>query len=307
MTLLRLILESVIFHSSIERRCFSRTTALLVPLFLVAPLLTACESDFRGDQESVAPRAPLNPADKSQILDEAIRILTEVRAMADDLNRPIPGTALAEFVNQSGHAAAYCTDYARVLKIELGKVGIDSEVIGVSFNTNVLRYDAHTLNQVIVGDEKYLFDPTFASYVTSGGVMLSAREVREMVLDGQSDRLEVRSALFDEIEYYISYPLLFLNFYFTQEQERVGSILPFLTRISSAEEARGEYFLFRSPDQDTVTLHVTGFSGTVSFDGVDRTSRIYSLTTTSLEEILASGEIEVYQTKDMPFSVMHPN
>lgn len=225
---------------------------------------------------------PTAPGEDAQI-EAALDLAAHVRAMAGPTNAPHGWTPLFDYTTGTfGHWGASCSDYAVVLRRQLAEVGVtlSHQIIHVAFNLNA--YDVHTL--VEMRDPRVnrwlLIDPTFAMTVrrTSDGSLATARDVSDAARGMRWSDLEFvplgPDGLGHARNYYIDYPLLFLNvLQGSGVTSGPVSILPFVEPVALSITSPGLYLLQSPVTPRTVVLG--GVPQVMPFGGVDGVTWIF--------------------------------
>ena len=242
----------------------------------------------------------------------AIELTRYVRSMADDNHIPRDGTFLYERI-RGVRENALCSDYAPVLKrmIKRLKLG-DARVLNISFNPN--GWDMHTLVEYF--DEKQkewiILDPTFAMYVRrkKDNGFASARDIQQATMNRDWSGLEFVTLNGAKYQYYLDYPLLFLNLHGEKKpwKAQATSLLPYLENAPlPARERRGWYILQYvgkdASDEGAIdaSVEVNGSARSLVLDGIGRTSKVFGATSISVPEALHK-EIVAYNPKRFVFT-----
>ena len=214
-----------------------------------------------------------------------------VRHMANDKNTTFAGTLLADYAfHQSYYPHANCGVYAQALMTILDEMDFpfDARILRVVFDTNVVACDGHVLVEMFNPHQQswMLLDPCFdlTAKRSSDGAWATAEDISTATRDQTWDKIEYvflgeKGGTYAK-NYFIDYPLLYLNVYHEGAlivPDQGLSILPYFTRVSLPEIGYGE-FAIRSPAQYTVT-YVDAVNGnklcTVDCDGVDFFSHVF--------------------------------
>jgi hypothetical protein len=223
----------------------------------------------------------------STVLQTAFATVDAVRQMADDKNVPYPGTLLADVVYP--RQVATCADYSTTLEILLGDMNIPFtfRTLNLAFNANT--YDVHTLVEMYNPDQQswILLDPTFdltatrasdggwatAEDISSATVAKNWNQINYVFLGSKGD--------YYARNYYLDYPLLYLNVYHQGTVPVLGqgaSVLPYYQRVSIPAIGAG-FYAIRCTSQPTVTFVDTvnnGVNYSIDCTGVDSFSYIFS-------------------------------
>jgi hypothetical protein len=220
----------------------------------------------------------------------AIELMRYVRSMSDDKHVPKEGTFLYE-QTKGTRGNALCVDYALVLKRMIldMKLG-DARILNISFNPN--HFDAHTLVEYFDKQqgEWIVLDPTFAIYAKrkSDGMYATAADIQRSSLN--LDWSELQYFILDDRQYnyYLDYPLLFLNLHNSKSYEnvKVESLIPYLIKVTlPVEDDTGWYVLQyigrnAMDDNESITakVEINGTLQTIVFDGIEQTTKVFKAT-----------------------------
>lgn len=208
-----------------------------------------------------------------------------VRRMADDRNQPYPWTYLETFRHDRGHPAAFCSDYSSALYFVLKEMNIliPATTLNTCFNTN--HYDCHTLILLNVDAARpMILDPTFDLTARSSrsGQWATPEEISEATRNRDWSAIDYvtlgdRGDLHAR-QYYLDYPLLFLNIDRPDQPMEMGegsSPLPFLAQKSlPLVQEPGIYFVRATGESASVIID--GREGTLLLDGIDSLSHAFS-------------------------------
>lgn len=139
-----------------------------------------------------------------------------VRGMAVDRNVPTTGTVLHEITTAGGRTSALCNDFTNALIALLATYKVRL------VNTSVtMRFCQETHVLVTAKDPRtqtwFLLDPSFGitPYRISGGARVRAEEIRDAVRAMEFDAIGYRAltpaGYWYLHDYYVDYPLLYLN------------------------------------------------------------------------------------------------
>jgi hypothetical protein len=218
-----------------------------------------------------------------------------VRGMADAQNRPYAWSALI-----SGVAPRYnalCSDYAEMLVRILSEVniGLPARRVDVSFNGTNL--DAHSLVEMLNPDTDrwMLLDPTFnlaakrddGSWAGPDDVSQATRASNwtaiSYVFLGQALDALAR-------DYYLDYPLLFVNVYHPGDEYRPGvggTIVPFLVPVAGDYSGERRGLAVRCQGSTTAEAIVDGRLTEVACNAADGFSSVFYAST-----VTAPGQTE---------------
>jgi hypothetical protein len=215
-----------------------------------------------------------------------------VRQMADINNKVNPATVLENYANQFDRGTveyASCGDYTEALMTILEEMGqpLDFSPVRLAFNT-AGTVDGHVLLEVFNPDQQewMLLDPTFDLTVkrTSDGGWATAEDMEASARARQwglvnyvylSDDGDVHA-----LDYYIDYPLLYLNIYHGSTPIPLGqgwTLLPYFTQTRLPHKGYG-IFAIRTTSQSTVNYidsvyHDTAYA--TDCDGIDSFSALF--------------------------------
>ena len=181
-------------------------------------------------------------------MDEAIELTRYVRSMADSRHAPRKGTLLYKHIDGI-RKNALCSDYAPVLQRMIRDLMLgNARVLNVSFNPN--RWDMHSLVEYFNKEqgEWVILDPTFSMVVKRkpDGAYATADDIRQATLN--KDWSDLDFVLMDnrKYDYYIDYPLLFLNLHRgSEEKGEAESLDPYIERVSLPIDGRFDWYLLR--------------------------------------------------------------
>jgi hypothetical protein len=226
-----------------------------------------------------------NGSPDSSIVEAALWATNFVREMANDLNVPRAGTPLADLLAAEGNATAFCTDYAAMLLSALGEINIQQPARSLNACLKPNSYDCHTLVEFREprGDVWMLLDPTFdlTARQSSDGQWATAADVSQA-----TRRMNFSDVTFqflgrgDSIarNYYIDYPLLFLNVYSggaEMEAAEAASSLPFMEPVPIPVIAQSVYAL-QGTAGGSVRAMVDGVDVALPCDVVDGLTYIFA-------------------------------
>lgn len=242
----------------------------------------------------------------------AIELMRYVRSMADDKHFPKEGTLLYELI-KGERKNALCNDYALTLKRMIldMKLGY-ARTLNISFNPN--GWDMHTLVEYFneKQGEMIILDPTFSMIVKrkSDGKYATAEDIQRSTLIRDWSKLEFVQLEDREYDYYLDYPLLFLNLHRGSEdwRERANSPIPYLESIAlPIEESPGFYLLQhvgqnKNDGSNTITekVEVNGELQTIVFDGIDKTSKVFGAASINIP-LKTKQNIVAYKPKRFVF------
>jgi len=236
-----------------------------------------------------------------------------VRSMADNRHIPKKGTFLYERIKEA-RKNALCVDYAHVLKrmiLDL-KLG-DARLLHISFNPNHL--DMHTLVEYFDKGqgEWIILDPTFSMFVKrkADGMYATAADIQRSSLNRDWSGLEYILLDDRQYDYYLDYPLLFLNLHNSTGDWKVGarSPVPYLEMVPLPVEKRPGWYVLqyvgqkRIDDDEKITakVEVNGALQTLVFDGIEQTSKVFGATSIFVPKNIKQN-IVAYKPKRFVFT-----
>jgi hypothetical protein len=242
-------------------------------------------------------------------LQTALSLTDQVRGMADFGNLTTEGTLLHELAASHGRLQALCTDYAETLLQLLREYGIGpARYLNVGFNSNY--YDMHTLVELYNPEQQIwmLLDPTFslAPQLAADGQWATAEDisVASRAHDWGAIAYNFLGALDDSVaqNYYLDYPLLFLNVYRDFDSFTIGqgySPLEFLEEVPLPIKVPGLYVL-KNSRAPRATVMKDGSAVTLNFNGIDATSPVTYARSMSLPPV-TRGETRAFVVKRLVF------
>jgi hypothetical protein len=260
-------------------------TARFVPgLPLGVPLYASIDTRLSGVWHtssiafSAASYDPLSTAKRAL----ALEWTAAVQGMASTGSYADIGTPLARETMAVRRAFPLCSQYASTLVRLLTDAGAGDIVrtLNIAFDSNTV--DGHTLVEFLDPSIGYwmLLDPLFATTPRRAvdGTYAAAEDLRAAIhanapADIQYEELTARTrAAFNN--YYIDYPLLFLNLYRKTDAFVIGagtSPLPYLTMVPSPVVAAPATYAVQCTAQgSTVTVTVDGKATAMTCNGIDR-------------------------------------
>jgi hypothetical protein len=240
-------------------------------------------------------------------LDAVRSLVAEVRAMALIDNIPKPNTTLLIPVRQHVHETANCTDYTVALLILMtdANVGLPARVLNTCLNPNL--YDCHTLVEFQNSDGRWIVaDPTFGLLARrdADGELAGAIDIElaTRALDWAAIDYELVTpdgTAFAE-DYYLDYPLLFLNVLEPAPASDyllpLESPLSFFDNVGTGPVSGGDYAIRCLAGQDEVTILVDGSARNVLCEpGIDGISQV--LTVDTLEIPISTGPVHVLKPR----------
>jgi hypothetical protein len=230
--------------------------------------------------------AASNTIANSTVVQTALWAVNYVRQMANDSNIPYPGTVLEDVIYPRTNAV--CSDYAAALvdvMVDMN-VPLSFRTLEVEFDANI--YDGHTLVEMYNPDQSQwmLLDPTFdlTAKRASDGLYATAEDINAATLSmswSQIDYVFLGSqGDYFAVDYYLDYPLLYLNVYHQGTYPTLGqgpSVLPYYEQLAVPTIGFGIYAI-RCTTQSTATFEDTVDSDTLytlATDNVDSFSYIF--------------------------------
>src|SRR5436190_865517 len=214
-----------------------------------------------------------------------------VRSMALSDNRPFTWTELARQLPARRYQVM-CYDYAETLLRVLAGMNsqLSSRRLDIALNPN--NYDAHTLVEMYEPNSQrwMLLDPTFDLSVkrTSDGQWAAAEDVSNATRTQRwSDLSYVFAGTAGDYwarNYYLDYPLLFVNTYHAGEPRiaaQGGPVLPYMTEVPMPVSGKYGMYAVGCSSVTTTTLKIGGIDQAVDCSGVDGLSYVFGANTIS--------------------------
>jgi hypothetical protein len=251
-------------------------TRRLVPNLPAGPVLYGRLSTRVGEEWQVTSftfTVASNTVNSDDRITTALWAAGFVRGMASIGNLPFAWTPLWNRMYTGGQTVAFCGDYAEILVGILAEVNVDTaaRVRQVLFYPN--SYDGHILNVIRDESDRWVvIDPTFALAAKrqSDGAWATAEDISEATRLQAWDTISYIPArpegTFYAENYYIDYPLLFLNVDLT---DIAAPATPYLEEVPLPVDGHGFSNIYilqcmNSSDQTflldgaTATMHCTG-------------------------------------------------
>jgi hypothetical protein len=208
--------------------------------------------------------------------------------MADDYNRTFAGTLLDAFaLPRCYYPYASCGTYVETLMAVLDEMALPLNIseLRIVFNPNAVGYEGHVLVEMFNPDQQswMLLDPSFdlTARRSSDGAWATAEDISTATRNQAWDQIDYvfLGAKGDTYarNYYIDYPLLYLNVYHADTPiipVQGPSILPYFSRLSLPHVGSG-IFAIRDTAQYLVTYSDGGKLHSVDCDGVDSFSILF--------------------------------
>jgi hypothetical protein len=260
--------------------------AVLVGILAILSL-TDCGGGSGSPATPVTPAMNLHTAQDD--IQDALGLVTKVRAMADDANNPFEGTLLARFVAQrlaelpGSQPQALCSDYTTTLIQELTDAGVTLPFRGRALAFNDRAHDSHAVVEILDTDSArwLVLDPTFGiQTLNADGLPATAQEI-SAAARGQNWNLLSFKYLTPAGDayarrYYLDYPLLYLNVYddqsSTPEQSPVP-LTPYLDYLGLSAAAFGAY---TSPCTGADPGCADGYYGLQDYAGYSNAAGVYA-------------------------------
>ena len=224
-----------------------------------------------------------------------------VRNMALEDNRPFEWTEL--FTAIAPQYSAVCTDYSSTLLRVLAEMNLDlpARRLDVAFDTNT--FDVHTLVELQNPETGVwmLLDPTFDLTVTrADGSPATAEDMSQATLtsDWSAVTYVFLGAAGDAYarQYYVDYPLLFLNVFHQGQPIVIGqgsSPLPYLQLGSVPTTGPANRFAIQCLGANSAAVIIDGSTVTVPCNGIDSLSQIFTASSVDAPAD-ASGLFQLY-------------
>jgi hypothetical protein len=232
-----------------------------------------------------------------------------VRGMGALDNRVLAGTPLADGSAPGFHAD--CTVYAETLLDVLGELNLQVPARRLDVSLNPNTYDAHTLVEMYIAatDSWMLLDPTFDLSVrrTADNGWATAADVSAATRTQQWGDLTYvflgpDGDLYAQ-DYYLDYPLLFLNVYGPGEDPVPGQgepVLPYFLEVALPISGSHTVYAVGCTGEQTAVLAIDGVEQTVDCSGVDGLSPVFGASTIAPTGG-TSGSVKVYQPRRFQF------
>ena len=219
--------------------------------------------------------------------------LKAVRSMIGGNGVPLPGSLLSDIVTRKGHIGQLCDDYAETLDDIIREYGLGrSRILQVGLMKN--GYDVHTVVEYFYEPqgEWVLLDPTFDLIAKrrADGTFASAEDISRSARTRRWDDIEYVSLENIPSDYYLDYPLMFLNLLPTDDG---ASILPYLEEVKSPVADEG-FYLVKAVGADFITLIVDGNKKRVAISPSEHFSAVFAAATIELSPELSS-EVTIYR------------
>jgi len=264
-------------HVFINAPIDSHVTAKLDTIYLTRTVSTQLTFTIAGGAPSFA--------DKYELVK---KLTAEVRSMADRDNQPYAATILDTLDASVGSSNASCEQFMLALIQLIGesRVGLAARQLDIGLQEN--RYDSHTLVEVLddTSSRWVTFDPTFGLItLRSDGVPATAAEISAAVraLNWSALDFSFLTAAGDQYvrDYYIDYPLLFVDIQLPNDSKLVQSapatLEPYFDSLPlPISDASQEAYAMKCPSGfDSVTADVDDAAPTMPCGGGDGLTRIF--------------------------------
>jgi len=229
-----------------------------------------------------------------------------VRGMADISNLPFAWTPLWNRMYTGGKTVAFCGDYEEILVGILAEVNVGTEarVRQVLFYPN--SYDGHILNVIRDESDRWVvIDPTFALAAKrqSDGAWATAEDISEATRLQAWDTISYIPArpegTFYAENYYIDYPLLFLNVDLTSI---AAPALPYLEEVPLPIDGHGfsDIYILQCMNASDQTILLDGMTTTMSCPGPEHLTKAFSAG--SIAPLASAGsDFRIYQLRRFVF------
>jgi hypothetical protein len=218
--------------------------------------------------------------------DLAKELTAEVRSMADRDNQPYGTTALDVIANSAGSSTADCGQFMLALLQLIGeaRVALDSRTLNVGIQDDA--DDAHTLVEVLdVTSNRWItLDPTFGLVtLRSDGVPATSAEISAAVRAQNWSALTF-TFLTDAGElyardYYIDYPLLFVNIQSASGsglvQDPPSTLAPYFDSLPLPISGAASYSVKCAPGSNSATTDIDDTTETLDCIGPDGLTAVF--------------------------------
>ena len=244
-------------------------------------------------------------------IDSALWATDLVRGMASSDNRVFGWTTLAKSMGPQASFAS-CFDYAEGLLDVLNEMNaqLSARRLAVALNPNT--YDTHTLVEMFDPDSGrwMLLDPTFDLTVKrmSDGEWATAEDVSAAARAEQWGDLSF--VFLGDVgdqwarNYYLDYPLLFVNVYHPGQPAIPGQgapVVQYFEEVPLPVSGAPTAYAVGCSGEQTAALRVDGSDVTIDCSGVDGLSYIFTATTISANADTAPS-VKVYQPRRYVFT-----
>jgi hypothetical protein len=236
----------------------------------------------------------------------ALEATDVVRTMASDVDgRPFGWTGLSPAVWPRYNAV--CSDFAALLLQVLTdmNVGLSIRRLDIAFDTN--NVDVHTLVEMLNPGtgEWMLLDPTFdltvkrpdGSFATAADVSTATRAFN---WSGVSYELLGTAEGLYATQYYLDYPLLFLNVSQPLVTGQGESPVPYLQGMPLPAAAAGQLYLIRCTGSSSAEVVVDGTPTSMACGGIDSLSAIFFAVSVA-EPVGSSTPFQLYSPRRFVF------
>ncbi len=264
---------------------FSGSLPLGVPLY--GRVLTKIDGQWYPTDFSFT--ASDNSVSSAGQIKAALRATDFVRAMAtDDDSHPYDWTELREDPVWPRYWAV-CSDFATVLLRVLTDLNLSlpSRRLNIAFDTNGL--DGHTLVELWNPEaaDWMLLDPTFDLTITrEDGSFANAADVSDATRNFNWSAISYQflgaAGSLTAADYYIDYPLLYLNIAQPAVIGQGASPLPYLQAMPMPAAAAPAPYLIRCFGSDSATVLVDGSATILACNGIDALSPVFWASTVAL-------------------------
>lgn len=244
-------------------------------------------------------------------IESALFLTDLVRRSADDRNGVFTWTELWQGLRRYNKTSAFCLDYAETLLALLTvDLNVSSQVrkLTTSFQSN--GYDTHQLVELhdARSDRWLVLDPTFDLVPTrsADGELATADEVSQAAATQSWGVLSFRAlgTMGDQYarDYYLDYPLLYLNVYHGGAGYQAGqgrSPLPYLDLVSLPVAGTRDVYVLGCATQTSALVTIDGVATSLDCSGVDGLSTAFYASAISIES--GAGGVRAYQVRRFVF------
>ncbi len=264
-------------HVFIDATTNATVTATLYTIYVTHSVSTQVEFTAVGGVPSFAEEYEVGK-----------KLTSEVRTMADRDNQPYGGTLLAKVANEAGLSSASCSQFMLALLqlIEESRVGLTVRPLDIDLQAN--GYDTHTLVEVFdaTANRWITLDPTFGLVtLRSDGTPATSAEVSMAVRAQNWAALKFEfltpAGSFYANDYYIDYPLLFMNVESADGTDAIQTAPVSLAAYYDSlplpiSNAQGSYSLKCASGYTSATARVNGIAQTFPCGGSDQLTPSFS-------------------------------
>lgn len=233
-----------------------------------------------------------------------------VRSMADSKNVVVPGTPLHRAVLERGRTLANCVDYATALTAMIQDANLgEARHVNIAFNSN--GFEGHALVELYHPEllRWILFDPTMNLTMKRSvdGQFASVQDVSQATrtFDWSAITYVFLGKEGDQFarNYYVDYPLLFLNTYPLPVPFVFGqgeSPLPYLQEVEAPVEGQRAGYIVRDVTSADAEVLMDGVRTVLATNGIDGTSKV-ELASSVARSAATGANVRVYRLRRYVF------